>query len=305
MKTFTLCHAATSETDLPDLSLEELSNIPVTSVSKRAEPLANAPASIFVITGEDIRRSGATTLPEALRLAPNLQVAQVDARNYAITARGFNSPFENKILVLIDGRIVYSPLFSGVFWDAQDVVLEDVARIEVVSSAGGTLWGGNVVNGVINIITKSSANTQGGLISASDGKPQTIGEGRYGGTLDNGGHYRFYAKHIETSDTESASGAPTVTGWPRDQAGFRTDWGDPARLFTLQGDAYQGSLQQQGTQDICIEGANLVGHMTSKLAGGNEISLQAYWDYTERNQPNAFIEHLNTFDLQFQNALND
>src|SRR5919106_4263936 len=137
--------------DLAELSLEELANLEITSVSRRAERLADAPASVFVITGDDIRRSGVTSLPEALRLAPNLQVARVDARQYAISARGFNNTIANKLLVLIDGRTVYTPLFSGVFWDAQDVFLEDVERIEVISGPGGTVWGTNAVNGVINV----------------------------------------------------------------------------------------------------------------------------------------------------------
>lgn len=147
--------AAEADSELSDLSLEQLSNVVVTSVSRQEERLARAAASITIISSSDIRRSGARTLPEALRLAPNLQVARVDARNYAITARGFNSPFENKLLVLIDGRSVYSPLFSGVFWDAQDVVMADIERIEVISGPGSTIWGANAVNGVINVIRKS------------------------------------------------------------------------------------------------------------------------------------------------------
>src|SRR5471030_2402825 len=146
--------------DIADLSLEQLGNIVVTSVSRQEERLSNAAASIFIISASDIRRSGAQSIPEALRLAPNLQVAQVDGRNYAITARGFNSPFENKLLVMIDGRSVYSPLFSGVFWDAQDVVMEDIERIEVISGPGATIWGTNAVNGVINVITRSARDTQ-------------------------------------------------------------------------------------------------------------------------------------------------
>lgn len=154
---------------LVDLSLEELSNIRVTSVSRRAEPLATAAASVFVITGEDIRRAGAITIMEALRLAPNLQVARSASTGYAITARGFYQTLANKLLVLIDGRTVYSPFFAGVFWDAQDVPLEDVERIEVISGPGGTHWGANAVNGVINIVTKSAAQTQGTLLSATGG----------------------------------------------------------------------------------------------------------------------------------------
>jgi iron complex outermembrane receptor protein len=297
-------HAALSGmADLTELSLEELANIRVTSVSKKPESLADAPASIFVITGNDIRRSGSTTLPEALRLAPNLQVARVDARNYAITARGFNSPFANKLLVLIDGRTVYSPLFSGVFWDAQDVVLEDVERIEVISGPGATLWGANAVNGVINVITKAAADTQGGLAAVGAGNNEKHGAFRYGGALDNGGHYRVYGKYADNDDTERADGVPVLTGWRREQAGFRTDWGNSNKSITLQGDAYNGSLHQQGTRDIGIAGANLVGRMDTRLEGGSNLSFQAYWDFTERNQPNAFIEHLHTVDAQLQHSL--
>jgi iron complex outermembrane receptor protein len=289
--------------DFGDLSLEELANIRITSVSKKSESLADAPASIFVITGDDIRRSGATTLPETLRLAPNLQVARVDARNYAVTARGFNSPFENKLLVLIDGRTVYTPLFSGVFWDAQDVVLEDVDRIEVISGPGATLWGANAVNGVINVITKTAASTQGGLAAAGASKNEKNGVLRYGGVLDNGAHYRVYGKYADNDDTQRANGTPVLTGWRRQQAGFRTDWGNTNQNVTLQGDVYDGALHQLGTRDIKIAGANLVGRMNTKLAGGSDVSLQAYWDYTERNQPGAFIEHLHTLDLQFQHSI--
>ena len=149
---------------LAELSLQELSELPVTSVSGHPESLRSAPASVFVISGEDIRRSAATSLPEALRLAPNLQVARLNSGQYAISARGFNNAIANKLLVLIDGRAVYTPLFSGVFWDAQDVMLEDVERIEVISGPGATLWGANAVNGVINVITRSAADTRAGRL---------------------------------------------------------------------------------------------------------------------------------------------
>jgi iron complex outermembrane receptor protein len=155
--------------DLADLSLEDLANLEVTSVSRRPEPVSDAAASIFVITNGDIRRSGARTLPEALRLAPNLQVARVSAGTYAISARGFNNSLGNKLLVLIDGRTVYTPLFSGVFWDMQDVVLEEVERIEVISGPGATLWGTNAVNGVINVITRAAKDTQGVLLAGGGG----------------------------------------------------------------------------------------------------------------------------------------
>jgi iron complex outermembrane receptor protein len=184
-------------------------------VSKRPESLSSAASSIFVITGTDIHRSGATTLPEALRLAPNLEVARVDARNYAVTSRGFSSPFENKLLVLIDGRTVYSPLFSGVYWDVQDVVLEDVERIEVISGPGATMWGANAVNGVINIITKSAAATQGTLLSATAGRDERNGAVRYGGALGNGGHYRVYAKYADNDDLRTRRAPPCHRLAPR------------------------------------------------------------------------------------------
>ena len=289
--------------DMAELSLEELANIQVTSVSKRSESLSDAAASIFVITGSDIRRAGATSLPEALRLAPNLQVARVDARNYAVTARGFSSPFENKLLVLIDGRTVYSPLFSGVFWDVQDVVLDDVERIEVISGPGATLWGANAVNGVINIITKPAAATQGALLGATVGAHENNGAVRYGGRLGDDGHYRAYAKHAENDDTRTAAGKTVPMGWHRDQAGFRTDWGNTAQGLTVQGDVYDARLRQAGTADIRVGGANLLGRVNRTFADGSSATAQLYWDHTERDQPRAFHERLDTFDLQLQHAV--
>src|SRR5207245_3098195 len=162
-------HAAAATRELTGLRLEDLMNIEVTSVSKKPERLSDAAAAVYVITREDIRRSGATSIPEILRLAPNLQVARVDSSQYAITARGFNSTTANKLLVLIDGRSVYTPLYSGVFWDVQDVLLEDIERIEVISGPGATLWGSNAVNGVINIISRSAPESQGALLTGGGG----------------------------------------------------------------------------------------------------------------------------------------
>ncbi|WP_227496527.1 TonB-dependent receptor plug domain-containing protein [Massilia litorea] len=298
------CHAReTDPDDIASLSLEALSNVRVTSVSRRSEPVADAAASIFVISGESIRRAGASSLPEALRLAPNLQVARVDARNYAVTARGFNSAFENKLLVLIDGRSVYSPLFSGVFWDAQDVVLEDVERIEVISGPGATMWGANAVNGVINIITKGAGATQGTQVSASYDRDLVTGSVRYGGALAGGLRYRTYLKSSGHDDIGRENGSASPTGWKRSQAGFRADWGQGTDTATVQGDAYTGALHQQGTRDIRIAGANLLGRKSIRLSGGSELTAQAYWDFTERNQPGAFIEHLNTIDVQLQSSV--
>src|SRR6478735_7557902 len=196
-------HAAAA---LADMSLEQLSELTVTSVSGRPESLRSAAASVFVISGDDIRRSAATTLPEALRLAPNLHVARLNAGQYAISARGFNNALANKLLVLVDGRNVYSTLFAGVFWDTQDVVLEDVERIEVISGPAGTLWGANAVNGVINIMTKSAAATQGGLLSVTRSDHGGSGALRWGGKLGELGHLRVYALGLDRNNTRRADG---------------------------------------------------------------------------------------------------
>ena len=292
--------AAPAVSELSDLSLEQLSNVVVTSVSRQEEKLARAAASITIISSSDIRRSGARTLPEALRLAPNLQVARVDARNYAVTARGFNSAFENKLLVLIDGRSVYSPLFSGVFWDAQDVIMDDVERIEVISGTGSTIWGANAVNGVINVITKSAQDTPGARVALVAGADERVAAGRYGADLGSHASYRVYAKAMQVDDTVNAAGASTRTGFRRRQAGFRTDWDLAAGDVTLSGDAYQGALAQAGTRDIAISGANLNASISGRGAGGSDYRLQLVLDHTERNQPNAFVEYLDTIDAQAQ-----
>jgi iron complex outermembrane receptor protein len=286
--------------ELSSLSLEQLSDVVITSVSRQEERLSNAAASIFIISSNDIMRSGARSLPEALRLAPNLQVARSDARNYAVSARGFNSVFANKLLVLIDGRSVYTPLFSGVFWDAQDVLLPDIARIEVISGPGATIYGSNAVNGVINIITKSSKDTQGGLLLLAGGERDQTAALRYGGRLANNGHFRAYGKTVVVDDTRTASGANSQTGFRRTQAGFRSDW-DLSRVgFTISGDAYEGRLGQIGTADIRIGGANLSGTVNAQLENGSDLHAQLVLDHVERNQPNAFIEHLETVDLEVQ-----
>ena len=292
--------AAADACDLSDLSLEQLSNVIVTSVSRQEELLARAAASIFIINSSDIRRSGVRSLPEALRLAPNLQVARVDARNYAVTARGFNSPFENKLLVLIDGRSVYSPLFSGVFWDAQDLVMDDIERIEVISGPGSTIWGANAVNGVINVITKSARDTTGGRASLAAGGGERTGTARYGAELGSRASYRVYAKAVDVDDSVTQAGTSTRTGFARRQAGFRTDWELAAGGASLSGDAYQGSLGQAGTADIRIRGANLNAGLTGRAGDNGDYRLQLLLDHTERNQPNAFVEVLDTVDAQAQ-----
>jgi iron complex outermembrane receptor protein len=193
--------AVASPRQLADLSLEELSNLEVTSVSGRSESLQHAATSIFVIPAQEIRRSAATNLPEALRLAPNLQVAQTSAGQFAISARGFQDLIANKLLVLVDGRTIYSPLFAGVFWDANDVVLEDIDRIEVISGPGGTLWGANAVNGVINVVTRNAAQTQGTLLSVTRSHEGGRAVVRWGAPAGDHGHLRLYALAVDRGST--------------------------------------------------------------------------------------------------------
>src|SRR5213080_2214290 len=214
-----------SADSLKKLSIEQLMNLQVTSVSKRPERLSQTASAIQVITQEDIQRSGAASLPEALRLATNLQVAQLDSRQWAISARGFNGTAANKLLVLIDGRTVYTPLFSGVFWDVQEVPLQDIDRIEVISGPGATLWGANAVNGVINVITKDAKDTQGLLLSGGGGSEQRgFGTVRYGGTLGSTVRARIYGRGFDRASTLLPSGQDAADDWYLGQGGFRMDW---------------------------------------------------------------------------------
>lgn len=297
-----------SVTELSRMSLEDLSNIEITSVSKKSERMADAPASVFVITNEDIRRSGATSLPEALRLAPNLTVSRVNANEYAISARGFNNGIGNKLLVLIDGRTVYTPLFSGVNWDAQNVMLEDVERIEVISGPGATLWGANAVNGVINVITYSAQDTQGGLVSAGTGNQEANGAMRYGGKIGEDGHYRVYGIGLNRKNTEHADGSPVPDNGERNQTGFRADWGSARHSFTLQGDAYKGGTETGplGAPTISgatsTAGANLLARWSRQYDNGSEAQLQTYLDHNERDNPSTFRDIIDTIDGEFQHS---
>src|SRR5665213_2094746 len=211
-----------SSSSLKKLSLEQLMNIEVTSVSKHPERLEDVASAIQVITQEDIRNSGAKTLPEALRLASNLQVAQVNSSQWAISARGFDNVLANKLLVLIDGRTVYTPLYAGVYWDVQNLLLEDVDRIEVISGPGGTLWGANAVNGVINIITKSSRDTKGFFAEAASGMGLP-GEGsvRFGGKVKDGFTYRAYATGFKMGSSDTVGGKSANNAWSMAQGGIR------------------------------------------------------------------------------------
>ena len=250
--------ASASAASLSRLSIEELAQIEVSSVSKRPEALADAPAAVYVITREQIRDSGVTTLPEALRLAPNLQVARISSSSYAITARGFNNSSANKLLVMIDGRSVYTPLHSGVFWDVQDVVLRDIERIEVVSGPGGTVWGANAVNGVINIVTRSARDTSGTLLAARAGSDLNGVTARQGWRLGDNAGVRAYAKLNRFDNTVKADGSPVADDWNHRQAGFRADW-TADHAITVQGDAYSGTLKQPNNPDLSVAGGNLLG----------------------------------------------
>lgn len=293
--------------NLTELSLEELSNIEVTSVSGYAERLSDAAASIYVITAEDIRRSGSRTLPEALRLAPNLQVARSSASGYAISARGFNNDngLANKLLVLIDGRTVYSLSLSGVFWDMQDVMLEDIERIEVISGPGATLWGANAVNGVINVITRSAKNTQGALVSLGGGNREMGAAFRYGGKFGSDGHFRVYGKTDSFQNTKVANGSSAPDGWDRGQIGFRAEWGGAGRNLTIQGDAYKGRSEDRPLAGgpVEVSGGNLLARWNQQLASGSNIRLQAYYDRTDREDPIIFRDQTNVFDIEFQHDI--
>ncbi|MGH8543625.1 MAG: TonB-dependent receptor domain-containing protein [Gammaproteobacteria bacterium] len=287
---------------LKKLSLEELMDIEVTSVSKHPERLSETPSAIQVITQEDIRRSGATRLPEALRLASNLEVAQIDSRRWAISARGFNSPFSNKLLVLIDGRTVYTPLFAGVRWEVQDTLLEDIDRIEVISGPGATLWGANAVNGVINIITKDAKDTQGAVLAGGGGAElRGFGGMRYGGALTPNLRYRVYGKYFDRDGTVLPDGRDASDDWHMGQGGFRMDWdASESNVFTVQGDGYDGRISQAGADEIEVSGANVIGRWSHTFSQDSDLQLQLYYDRTHRNDPRTISEDLDTYDVDFQ-----
>ena len=291
--------------NLADLTIEQLSNIEVTIATRRAQPLSDVPASAFVVSSEDIRRSGATSLQEALRLAPTLQVARADANQYAISGRGFNNVLANKMLVMIDGRVVYSPLFSGVFWEAQGVMLDDVDRIEVVTGPGGTLWGTNAMNGVINVVTRSAAETQGALLDAGSGNHDTVIGARFGLAPGSATHVRAYGQFSSRDDTERGGDVDLPDASDRLQAGFRGDWGDASTAMTLSGDLYRGNITQPsvgGDTTRVVSGGNVLGSWTHDYKTGSQLRVQGYFDYSEREQPDAINESLQTWDIQAQHG---
>ncbi|MGC3982880.1 MAG: TonB-dependent receptor [Steroidobacteraceae bacterium] len=302
LTTMTWTAQAKDSDALKKLSVEQLMDVEVTSVSRRPEKLSESASAIQVITQDDIRRSGASSLPEALRLASNLEVAQIDSRQWAISARGFNSTTANKLLVLIDGRTVYTPLYAGVFWDAQDTLMEDIEQIEVISGPGATLWGANAVNGVINITTKNSRDTQGGIVTAGGGDElRKFGGVRYGGNWQDQVDYRVYAKYFDRDDALLANGNDATNTWRMVQGGWRAD----ATLtnndtLTVQGDMYQGAIRQLNLDDIAISGGNVLGRWTRNLSDTSDLQLQTYFDRTHRRIPGSYAESLDTMDVDFQ-----
>src|SRR6266545_526140 len=288
--------------ELTKLSIEELMQIDVTSVSRRVEPFFTAASAVAVITGEELRRSGVTSLPEALRLVNAIHVARQSQSLWAISARGFNSGTADKLLVLIDGRSVYTPLFSGVFWDVQDVLLEDVDRIEVIRGPGATIWGANAVNGVINIITKPASATQGGLVTAGGGNEErAFGAVRWGGAVGESGHYRLYGKYTNRDGLDARVGRDLGNDMWLGQGGFRSDWktaGDDA--VTVQGDVYSGRIGEPGIDDSDRDGGNLLGRWSHHPSPSKGYELQVYWDRTHRSVPTAYEEHRDTWDVDFQ-----
>jgi iron complex outermembrane receptor protein len=304
--------------DLSQDSLEELMNIPVTSVSKKEQKLSKAGAAIFVITQEDIRRSGATNIPDLLRLAPGVDVARVDANRWAISIRGFNDEHANKVLVLIDGRSVYNPSFSGVFWDMVDVPLEDIERIEVIRGPGGTVWGANAVNGVINIITKSADATQGGLISAGTGsEDHAASMAQYGGQVGLNGYYRVFGQFSDIGNSVFPGGQQAADGWLAGHGGFRSDWTlSPRDTLTVQGDFLKTDesqtistlfsnalpLTETFSDPIQATAGDILARWNHTLANGSQMSLQLYDDYSRRLDQ-GLVDSQNTVDLDFQDHL--
>src|SRR5438309_7454479 len=313
----TVAQTSRNVPDVTAMSMEDLMNMQVTSVSKRTQKVADAAAAIFVITQEDIRRSGATSIPEALRLVPGLQVARIDENKWAISARGFNGRFANKLLVLIDGRSVYTPLFSGVYWNVQDTLLEDVDRIEIIRGPGATLWGANAVNGVINIITKEASNTQNGVITADSGNElQASGGARFGGKIGNSTYYRAYSKYFKWNPSTNAAGNKAYDGWAATRGGFRVDGtSSPDDSYTLQGDIYRGSYDETLTQPAFaapyystfqnngnFSGGNLLGRWNHAFSK-SKTSVQFYSDRTVTAANRLLIDHQSIYDIDFQHDI--
>ena len=302
---------------LADVSLQDLMNIEVTSVSRKEQKLSETGAAVFVITQDDIHRSGAVNIPDVLRMVPGVNVARVDANAWAISIRGFNSRYSDKILVLIDGRSIYSSAFSGVLWDQIDVPLDDIERIEVIRGPGGTAWGANAVNGVINIITMNSKTTQGGLIVAEAGSQESGSLVQYGGKAGTAGTWRAFGRYSNTDSSINPAGGAAADGWHTFHGGFRSDLAlSPRDTLMAQGDLYQSAEGQTLTSvfsehlpavatfndPITIGSGDLQTRWSHTLQNGSETSLNVYFNHVNRYDQ-GFVENLNSFDIDFQHHL--
>lgn len=311
----TSAHPKNAETTLPAIQEEirwlqaESFLSEVTTFSRKPVNLSDSAAAVFVITQEGIRRSGAKSIPELLRMVPGLEVSRIDASKWAITARGFNGRFSNKLLVLIDGRSVYTPLFAGVYWDIQNYLMEDLERIEVIRGPGGTLWGANAVNGIINIITKNSRDTRGGLITEWVGtKERNVSGARYGGKVGEDAYYRFYARYFNHDDFGDVVNADDSVDsndkWDILHGGFRTDWDvSDANSLRLQGDYYDGDINELSgsfaPRSEDVSGGNIQGLWQHSFSKTSEMKIKMYFDRTYR-KTNVIRETRHTIDFDFQ-----
>ncbi len=298
------------------MSLEQLVNQEVTSVSKQEEKASQAAAAVYVITNEDIRRSGATSIPEALRMAPGISVARAGASGWAVTSRGFNDEFANKMLVLIDGRSVYSPLFAGVYWDVQNLPLNTIERIEVIRGPAGTLWGANAVSGVINVITKKAQDTQDGRQETLIGSDDTMTSIQYGGEAGDYGHYRVYAMHQRWDGQHDMAGAGMEDGWSISQGGGRTELTPTKRdVISLQGDYYNGDenfersipsltppFSMMQDTNVALQGGNIMARWERELSQDSRFHLKAYYDHTRRVRETIGNHQARTYDVEFQHS---
>ena len=303
--------------DLIDLSLEELLEIEITSVSKRPQKIFRAPAAVTVVTRDDIRRSGVTSIPEALRLVPGVQVARFDANKWAISIRGFNNLFSEKLLALIDGRSVYNPMYSGVFWETQDLLLDDVERIEVIRGPGATLWGANAVNGIVNIITRPAVDSRGVLVRAGFGNEERGNLSlRYGGRAGSDLHYRLFAKYFDRDAFAYPSGDPADDSWHASRAGFRLDWTPDGQSLSLQGDLYecdQSELLELTTPNPpyaydsvtnpTFTGGYLLGRWERTPSALSNVRLQLYYSRTHGVDEQLIDGLYEEFDVDFQHRL--
>ena len=291
--------ASPPDRSLADLSLEELMNETVTSVSKREQKLSEAAAAITVLTNDDLRRSGATSIAESLRLVPGLNVATVNSHDWAISARGFNNVFSKNLLVLVDGRAVYSPLFAGVFWDLQQTMLEDVDRIEVIRGPGATVWGANAVNGVINIVTRSARETQGAFLYAGSGNVhELIAGAREGGRAGANTYYRVFGSYQHTDSDMLTNGQTANDAWWAKHGGFRFDhYPDANTQLTWQAEATDVTVNGQA---VASHNLNTLARWTRQLGGRSNLELQAYYDHTYRDQSSQAEIRTDTFDVTAQ-----